>query len=103
MSMPHGFFTIEQWKAPKRGAKKQWVAILHLNADQSLTKALRALQEIGKPGLYRVIQTQREVWAEMEEGKLRLRCWHASSPESLSRLAEAYERDGGRWPKKNPR
>ena len=96
--MPHGFFTVEEWKAPKAGAKSQWVPVLHLDASQSLTKAIDALGKRGKPGLFRVIQTQRQIWAEMDGGELRLRRWHASSHEGLQRLAKAFERDGGRWP-----
>ena len=68
--MPHGFFTVEEWRAPKAGAKSQWVPVLHLDAGQSLTKAIAALENRGKPGLFRVIQTQRQIWAEMEGGKL---------------------------------
>jgi len=52
----------------------------------------------GKPGFFRVIQMQRVIWAEKIGGKLRLRKWHAGSPESLERGAAAYERDGGKYP-----
>jgi hypothetical protein len=96
--MPYGFFTVEQWKRSKGRAKGQWTTILHLDAGQSLTGAIKAINRRGKPGLFRVIQTQRHVWAEMERGKLRLRCWHASTSEGLARLAAAYDRDGGKWP-----
>ena len=95
--MAQGFFTIEQWKPRKRGAKPEWLPILHLDSDKSLTDALRALQARDQAGLYRVIQTQRQVWAEKVNGELRLRKWHASSPEDLARTAEAFERHGGRW------
>jgi len=94
--MPHGFFTIEQWKRPKGGGPAQWIAILQLDAYQSLTKAMAALEKRGQPGLYRIVQMQRCVWAEMEKGKLRLHGSHASSPENLARLVEIYEREGGR-------
>ena len=96
--MPHGFFTVEQWTRSKAGAKLQWIPVLHLDSYQSLTAAIKALEKRDQPGLYRVVQTQRSIWAEVEDGKLRLRCWHASSSESLARLAGAFERDGGRWP-----
>jgi hypothetical protein len=96
--VPHGFFTVEEWRAPKAGAKSQWVPVLQLDAGQSLTKAIAALENRGKPGLFRVIQTQRQIWAEMEDGKLRVRRWHAASHEDLARLTVAFERDGGRWP-----
>jgi hypothetical protein len=96
--MAHGFFTIEQWKTPKRGTKPAWVPILHLDADHSLTDALRAIEEGDQAGFYRVIQTQRQVCAEKVDGKLYLRKWHANSLEALTRTAEAFERDGGHWP-----
>jgi hypothetical protein len=96
--MPHGFFTVEEWKAPKAGAKSQWIPVLHLDARQSLTKAIAALQKRGKPGLFRVIQTQRQIWGEIEHGALRLRRRHVMRHDDLVRLTEAFERDGGRWP-----
>ena len=92
--MAHGFFTIEQWL----GKKAQWVAVCHLDGGQSVTDALKELERRDKPGLFRVVQTQRMVWAEKTDGKLRLRKWHATSPETLSRTAEAFDRDGGKWP-----
>ncbi len=100
--MAHGFFTIEQWKPPEPGLKSTWVPILHLNADRSLSDALQAIEGLDQGGFYRVIQTQRQVWAEKVDGKLRLRKWHADSPDALARTAEAFERDDGRWPAKNP-
>jgi hypothetical protein len=96
--MPHGFFTIEQWTAPQHGARSQWIPILHLDAYQSLTKAMVTLEKRGKPGLYRIVQMQRCVWAEMEGGKLRLHGSHSSSPENLAQIVEIYEREGGRRP-----
>jgi hypothetical protein len=92
--MAHGYFTIEEW----RGKKKQWVAVCHLNGDQTVADALRELERRDKPGLFRVVQMQRMVWAEKIDGKPRLRKWHANSPDTLSRTAEAFDRDGGRWP-----
>jgi hypothetical protein len=96
--MPHGFFTVEQWKHPRRGSAGQWVAILHLDAWQSLSKAVEALHERGRPGLFRIVQMQRCIWAEMEDGTLRLHGSHASSPKNLARLAKLYDREGGRRP-----
>jgi hypothetical protein len=96
--MPHGFFTIEQWKRPRGKTKAQWTPILHLDSCETLTKALEALEERGKSGLYRVLQTQRCIWAEMEGGKVRLHGSHASSPESLARLTDLYEQEGCRRP-----
>ena len=90
--MPHGFFTVEQWKRP------DWTPILHLDSHQSLTKAMAALEKRGEPGLFRVVQMQRCVWAEKERGKLRLHGSHASSPENLAQIVEIFEREGGRRP-----
>jgi hypothetical protein len=90
--MPHGFFTVEQWK------RARWVPVLHFDAGQSLTKAINALQKRGRAGLYRVIQTQRCIWAEMEKGKLRVHGCHVSSPGSLATLAKMFEQEGGRRP-----
>jgi hypothetical protein len=96
--MPHGFFTVEQWNPASDGGGSHWIPILHLNAHQSLTKAMAALEKQGKPGLYRAVQMQRCIWAEMEKGKLRLHGSHASSPENLAEIVEIYEREGGRRP-----
>ena len=96
--MPHGFFTIEQWKRPVDGTTARWIPILHIDAYQSLSKALEAVGKRGQPGLYRAMQTQRCIWAEMEEGKLRLYKSHVSSPESLAHFTAMYEREGGRRP-----
>lgn len=96
--MPHGFFTVEQWKLSPSSAVKQWVPILHLDSYQSLTKAMEALEKRGQPGLFRVLQMQRCVWAEMEGGKLRLHGSHASSPAGLGEIVEIFEREGGRRP-----
>ncbi len=96
--MPHGFFTIEQWTTPRDGTRSQWIPIIHLDSDQSLTKAIEALERRGEPGLFRVIQMQRCIWAEMEGGKLRLHGSHASSPENLAQIVDIYEREGGRRP-----
>lgn len=96
--MPHGYFTVEQWKPGRGKAKGLWAPVLHLDSCHSLTKAIEALDQRGKAGLYRVSQMQRCVWAEVEGGKLRLHGSHASSLEGLSRLTAVYEREGGRRP-----
>ena|ERR1700722_9238822 len=96
--MPHGYFTVEQWKPAQKGAGAQWVPILHLDSYQTLTKAMQELERRGKPGLFRVLQMQRCLWGEMEGGKLRLHGSHASSPESLAEVVEIFEREGGRRP-----
>jgi hypothetical protein len=93
--MPHGFFTIEQWR------NKEWVAVCHLDASRSVSDALKELEGRGKPGFFRVVQTQRMIWAEKVGGKLRLRKWHAGHPYTLEASAKAYDRSGGRWPVKN--
>ena len=75
--MPHGFFTIEQWVRPSHTAPPQWVAVGHLNANRTLSDAISHLEKSGNAGFYRFTQTQRMIWAETENGKLRLRRWHA--------------------------
>ncbi len=92
--MPHGFFTIEQWRG------KQWMPVCHLVADRSVSDALQELERRGKPGFFRVVQMQRMVWAEKKNGRLHLRKWHANSPDTLSRTARAFDSIGGRWPDK---
>src|SRR5437868_7798618 len=96
--MPHGFFTVEQWKRPQDSAGTHWIPILHLDSYQSLTKAMAALEKRGEPGLFRVMQMQRCVWAEIKAGELRLHGSHASSPENLAQTVEIFEREGGRRP-----
>jgi hypothetical protein len=93
--MPHGFFTIEQWKPPSRGAKPAWVAVQHLDASQTLSDALQAIEARAQRGFFRVVQTQRQVWVEKVKDKLVLRKWHAASPEELQRAADAFVRDRG--------
>src|SRR5437867_6838685 len=96
--MPHGFFTVEQWQHAHNGAQPHWTTIFHLDSYQSLTKAIESLEKRGQPGLFRVTQTQRCLWGEMEDGKLRLHGSHVSSPQGLDQLAEIYQREGGRRP-----
>jgi hypothetical protein len=96
--MPHGFFTVEQWKRLSPGTHPQWTPVRHFDARNTLTKAMEWIEAEGKPGFFRVTQTQRVIWAENLDGKLRLRKWHAGSPESMERGAAAFERDGGKWP-----
>jgi hypothetical protein len=90
--MPQGYYTIEQWKRPR------WVAVAVLPFGLSLTAAEQALQRVGKPGFYRLVQTQRVVWCEASSGGVRLRKSHASSPQSLRRMQEMFDRSGGRYP-----
>src|ERR1700722_9031154 len=96
--MPQGYYTIEQWTPPKSGKQPAWVAITHLPFGLSQTAAEEALQKLGRPGLYRLGQMQRVIWAEKEAGKLRLRKSHASSPDSLDGIRQMFERNGGKYP-----
>ncbi|HTV48238.1 MAG TPA: hypothetical protein VMG59_07325 [Phycisphaerae bacterium] len=98
--MPYGFFTIEQWKPRKRRGMSEWITVAHIDACQSLSDAIRRIEERGRPGFFRVIQTQRQIWAEKVNGRLRLRKWHAGSHASLALGAAAFVRDKGRWPTK---
>ena len=100
--MPHGFFTIEKWTTDN-GTEARWVAVAHLDACYSLSDALAEIEKWDRPGFFRVVQTQRVIWAERVNGKLRLRKWHAGSPQSLARGAAAFVRDKGRWPVKSKR
>jgi hypothetical protein len=59
---------------------------------------MMTLEKRGEPGLFRVVQMQRCVWAEMGKGELRLHGSHASSPENLARIVEIFEHEGGRRP-----
>jgi hypothetical protein len=96
--MPHGFFTIEKWKSAEAATAGHWIPILNLDSYQSLTKAIEALEKRGEAGLYRIVQTQRCIWAEVENGKLRLHGSHVLSPENLSELVETFKQEGGRRP-----
>jgi hypothetical protein len=96
--MPHGFFTVEQWTRIKAGSPPSWVPVLHLDSSHSLTDAIEALEKRDRAGLYRVVQTQRCIWAEIKEGKLSLHRSHVSSTESLAKLTEIFETENGRRP-----
>ena len=96
--MPQGYYTIEQWKPPTKDAQPEWVPIHHLPFGASLTAAENALEKLGTPGFYRLVQIQRVIWAEKEGSKLRLRKSHAGSPESLASIRKMFERSGGRYP-----
>ena len=95
--MPRGFFSIEQWKPKKRGGASEWIAVVHMNADRSLSDAMNEIERRDEAGFFRIVQTQRQVWAEKVDGKLRIRKWHAGSPEALARTGDAFIRDKGRW------
>lgn len=53
--MPHGFFTIEQWKAAKDGRQGKWVAVAHLDACHTLSDAIQGIEKGDRPGFYRVV------------------------------------------------
>ena len=101
--MPQGYYTIERWTQPKKGAPAQWVAVLHLPFGESLTAAEARIEKLGKPGFYRVVLMQRVIWAEKQGKKLRLRKSHAGSPKSLDDIRKMFERCGGRYPVKEVR
>ena len=92
--MPCGFFTIEQWR------NKKWQTVCHLDAAQSLAAAVDELKRRNQSGFFRIVQTQRMIWAEKDGGKLHWRKWHASNPKALSRNAKAFDRGRGKWPVK---
>jgi hypothetical protein len=96
--MPHGFFTVEEWRPAQGSVKSGWIPILHIDSCESLSKAITILEKRGQPGLFRVLQTQRCLWGEMEDGKLRLHGSHVSSPKRLAEMTELYQREGGRRP-----
>jgi hypothetical protein len=96
--MPHGFFTVEQWKPSQAGSRGQWKLIFSLHSYQTLTKALGRLEKRGQPGLYRITQMQRCIWAEVENGKVCFHGSHVSSLESLKSLTRLYQTEGGRRP-----
>src|SRR5690242_15769949 len=95
--MPQGYYTIEQWKSAKRAAS-EWTPVLNLPFGASLTAAETALKNLGKPGLFRIVQMQRVVWAEHDGSNLRLRKSHASSPDGLDSIREMFERTDGKYP-----
>jgi hypothetical protein len=65
---PYGFFTVEQWKRPNARTKPQWIAIKHLDARNTLSSAIEMIATNGKPGFFRVLQTQRMIQAEKIDG-----------------------------------
>ena len=96
--MPHGFFTIEQWKQPRKG-KGRWVVIQHLDRFKKLSDAIDLLAARKKPGFYRVIQTQRMIWAETGPKGFKMHKWHALEVKTLERTAKAFVRDRRKWPR----
>jgi hypothetical protein len=96
--MPQGYYTVEQWTRPRPGAPAEWLPIVHLPFGATQTAAEAAVERLGQPGLYRLVQTQRVVWAEKTGDRLRLRKSHASSPQNLDEIRQTFDRTGGRYP-----
>jgi hypothetical protein len=96
--VPQGYYTVERWIRSTADRRPAWTANLHLPLGESLTAAEKALEKLGKPGLYRIVQTQRVIWAEKNGGSVRLRKSHAASPEGLDKVRQIFERTGGRYP-----
>jgi hypothetical protein len=90
--MPQGYYTIEQWTPPT------WVAVAVLPFGLSQTAAEQELQRMGKPGLYRLVQTQRVIWCESDGSDIRLRKSHAGSPQGLQKIEQMFDRTDGRYP-----
>jgi hypothetical protein len=101
--MPQGYYTIEQWMGANGGDSPKWVAVLELPFGVSLTGAESVLRDLGKPGFYRIVHTQRVIWAEEQGGALKLRKSHAGSPESLDRMRQMFDRCAGRYPQEEVR
>jgi hypothetical protein len=96
--MPHGYYTIEQWKKPKKNAPPAWTPIMDLPFGVTLTDAEAAISKLNEPGLYRVVQMQRVVWAEALGGGVKLRKSHAGSLASLDEIRQMFERTRGVYP-----
>ena len=95
--MPQGYYTIDKWTRAKKSTRPEWVAVVHLPFGTSLTAAEAVVEKLG-PGFYRVVQTQRVIWAEKENGQLRLRKSHAGSPKSLQKMSQMFDRCDGVYP-----
>jgi len=96
--MPQGYYVVEQWKCSTRDAAAEWTAILVLPFGATLTAAEQALEKLGAPGFYRIVQIQRVIWADQEAGVFKLRKSHANSPDGLKKMQAMFERCGGRYP-----
>jgi hypothetical protein len=96
--MPQGYYSIEQWTPSANNDQGAWTVVLQLPFGTTLTAAEGALERLGQPGFYRIVQMQRIIWAEEQEGALKLRKSHASSPANLQKMVEMFERSGGRYP-----
>lgn len=69
-SMPHGFFTVEQWERTRSQDAAQWVPIKHagpirhFDACNTLAGVMARIEAEGRPGFLRVVQTQLMIRAE---------------------------------------
>ena len=97
--MPQGYYTIEQWMSPKKGESPRWISIAHLPFGLTQTAAESAISKRNQPGLFRLVQMQRVIWAEKINGELRPRKSHASSPQSLAEIEQMFAGSGGRYPR----
>ena len=100
--MPQGYYVIEQWKCSAKGAA-EWIAVLVLPFGATLTAAEQALEELGEPGCYRIVQMQRVIWVEQDAGVFKLRKSHANTPDGLRKIVAMFERCGGRYPEEEVR
>jgi hypothetical protein len=96
--MPQGYYSIEQWKRPRKQRAGTWTPVLQLPFGATLTEAEEILKQLGNPGFYRIVQMQRVIWAEAGAAGLNLRKSHASSPENLDQMRAMFERCAGRYP-----
>jgi len=96
--MSQGYYTIEHWTGKDGDGRAIWTAVAHLPFGRTQTQAEDALQKLGKPGFYRLVQTQRVIWAEKMGAKFHLRRSHAGSPASLEEQRKIFERCDGKYP-----
>jgi hypothetical protein len=96
--MPQGYYTIEQWTGKDGERQPIWTAVAYLPFGRTQTQAEAALEKLGKHGFYRLVQTQRVIWAEKIGAKLHLRKSHAGSPASLEEQRKIFERFDGKFP-----
>jgi hypothetical protein len=96
--VPQGYYTIEQWTGNDSTNHPIWSAVAHLPFGLTQTQAEAALEKLGQPGFYRLVQTQRVIWAEKTGAKLHLRKSHAGSPSSLEEQRKIFERSQSKFP-----
>jgi hypothetical protein len=101
--MPQGYYVVEQWTRSTKDAAAEWIPFLILPFGATLTAAEQALEKLGNPGFYRIVQMQRVIWADQDEGVFKLRKSHANSPHGLKKMQAMFERCGGRYPREEVR